>query len=137
MHDMNIHDKHDYAPSGFAIACRAAHSRPAMNIARIRKARGLNQTELAEMAGVSQATISRAEKGEDGATLGNLKAIAAALRVHLSDLFQDDRTAAEQAVIETYRSLPAERQKGWQDVLRLAASDPPGSGQETSQTKPR
>lgn len=94
-----------------------------MNIARIRKAKGLNQTQLAEMAGVTQPTVSRAEKADDSVTLGNFKAIASALNVQLADLFSDGRTSAEQAILEAYRQLPPDRQKGWQDMLAVALSD--------------
>lgn len=77
MRHVNILGKHEYAQSGLAEACLLAHYR-AMNIRTIRRARGLTQVDLAEMTNIAQATISRAEKGEDGVTLGNFKSIAAA-----------------------------------------------------------
>jgi transcriptional regulator with XRE-family HTH domain len=91
-----------------------------MNIATLRKARRLTQIDLAEMAGVAQATISRAEAGEDGVTLGNFKAIARALDVRVADLFAEGRSAADQAVLTAYRSLSPERQQGWHDALGIA-----------------
>lgn len=121
MHKVNIHCKHDYSLHGFAHGEPAVHTERAMNIARLRKANGLTQTDLADMTGLSQATISRAEKGDDGVTLGHFKAIASALNVALGDLFSDNRTAVEQALLNAYRDLPPDRQKGWQDALGLAA----------------
>lgn len=92
-----------------------------MNIATIRRLRGLNQEQLAEMAGISQAQISRAEKGDDGVTLGKLKAIAAALRVPLEDLFVE-RTRMEAEIVQIYRRLPADRQMLWLELSRTFSS---------------
>ena len=122
MRHMNILGKHEYAQGGLAGVGVLAHYR-AMNIRTIRRARGLTQVDLAEMTNIARATISRAEKGEDGVTLGNFKSIAAALNVRLSDLFADGRTAAEQSVLDAYRHLPPDRQRGWQDALGIAAQD--------------
>lgn len=122
MHHMNIHDKHRYACGGFAHAHHAVHNQRTMNIKRLRNAKGLTQNDLADMTGIAQATISRAEKGDDGVTLGNFKAIALALGVRLEDLFTDGRSAVEQALLSAYRDLPEDRQKGWQDALGIAES---------------
>jgi transcriptional regulator with XRE-family HTH domain len=122
MHHMNIHRKYKYTCGGFALFPDASNILCIMNIARIRKSKGLNQTDLAEMAGVTQPSISRAEKGDDGVTLGNFKQIAAALGVQVKDLFDDERTPIEQAVLDAYRNLSPERQKGWQEALGIAES---------------
>lgn len=122
MRHVNIHGKHDYAGSGLENHHLWEYP-DRMNIRAIRRARGLTQIQLSELSDLGQSTVSRAEKGDDGVTLGNFKSIAAALNVRLSDLFADGRTAAEQAVIEAYRHLPPDRQKGWQDALGIAASD--------------
>jgi transcriptional regulator with XRE-family HTH domain len=120
-----------------------AHQR-SMNAARIRKAKGLNQEQLAELAGLTQPTVSRAERGDDGCTLGNYKAIAAALNVRLADLFADDRAATEQVILQTFRRLSPERQKGWVEMAQAAigALDPEDSRidpvdlQSSSRAKP-
>lgn len=127
MHDMNIHDKHFYACGGFAGATLEAHTMRAMNIAKLRKAKGLTQNDLADMTGIGQSTISRAEKGDDGATLGNFKAIAEALGVHLKDLFADDRSPVEQSLVNAFRDLPPDRQKGWEEALGIAEGLPKSS----------
>ncbi|RJL18235.1 helix-turn-helix domain-containing protein [Paracoccus siganidrum] len=87
-----------------------------MNIERLRIARGLNQDDLAEMADVKQSTISKIENGFDGVTLRVLKRIAIALEVEVRDLFDDDRTAAEQSLIAAFRNLSPARQQGWLDL---------------------
>lgn len=92
-----------------------------MNISTIRNMRGLNQEQLADLAGISQAQISRAEAGDDGVTLGKFKAIAEALQVPLADLFQD-RTRTEAEMVAMYRRLPADQQAVWMDLSRTFAS---------------
>lgn len=53
----------------------------------IRKSRGLSQEQLAEKAGVNQATISKIERGDGNPTLEMINALAAALDVETADLF--------------------------------------------------
>ena len=103
-----------------------------MNLERLRRARGLNQDDLAEMAGVKQSTISKIERGYDGVTLRVLKQLAGALEVEVTELLADDRTAAEAALLKVFRTLPAERQQGWLD---LAATLVPGEDRAQQQTK--
>lgn len=95
-----------------------------MNVAKIRKRRGLTQADLAAKVGVEQPTISRIERGDDGVTLRLLNQIATALDVEIADIFSSDRSEAETQLIEVYRRLSPERQKGWQDMLALAMSSP-------------
>jgi transcriptional regulator with XRE-family HTH domain len=94
-----------------------------MNIAPIRRLRGLTQVDLADMTGLTQPTISRAENGEEGTTLGTFKLIAEALGVSLADLFADDRTKVEAELLGAFRRLPIDRQKGWLDMARSVVSD--------------
>jgi transcriptional regulator with XRE-family HTH domain len=89
-----------------------------MRVAEIRKQKGLSQTDLAEMVGVEQPTISRFEQGGDGITLRLIKQIADALEVSVADLFADDRTPAEQALIRAFRTLSPDRQMGWMDLAQ-------------------
>ncbi|SMO79196.1 helix-turn-helix domain-containing protein [Paracoccus laeviglucosivorans] len=96
-----------------------------MNLQRIRRARGLNQAELAEMAKVEQSMISKIENGFDGVTLRVLRKLAAALDVEVIDLLSDDRTVAERALVQSFRGLSPERQQGWLDMARMIAEPPP------------
>lgn len=100
----------------------------AMRAAEIRRQRGLTQAELAHMIGVEQPTISRLEKGSEAVTLRLLKQVADALGVNVAEFFLDDRDAQEQALLDLYRSLPPDRQRGWLDMARaLLASHSPST----------
>lgn len=103
-----------------------------MNIAQIRKAKGLSQQELADMADMTQAHVSRAENGNDGVTLGALKAIAAALDVSLADLFTEGRAPIEQNLVEAYRRLSPGQQRGWMDMALMLLSEDQPPNQETA-----
>ncbi len=60
------------------------------NIKQRREAKRWNQTELAEKAGIKQATISRLESGvNDNITIDNLRRIAAALGCTVVDLLPE------------------------------------------------
>lgn len=96
-----------------------------MNIARLRALRGLNQEELADLVGIKQPTLSRAENGNDGTTLRIYRSIAAALNVPLADLFLDDRAADEISLIDLYRALPEDRKQLWREMARAFAGGPP------------
>lgn len=100
---------------------RTALYRAAMRAAEIRKAKGLSQADLAHLVGVEQPTISRFERGSDNVTLGLVRRIADALEVPLPDLFADDRAAAEQALLQAFRQLSPERQRGWMDMAQAIA----------------
>lgn len=94
-----------------------------MNITRIRRLRRLTQVELAEMAGLSQSSVSRAEKGEGGTTLHHYQAIAAALNVPLWELFSDSMSVEELTLLDIFRRLDPERQRGWIDMARALSQD--------------
>jgi transcriptional regulator with XRE-family HTH domain len=121
MRHVNIHVKHIYSRGGLAAANRLRHTEN-MNITAIRRLRGLTQVDLADMTQISQATISRAENGDDGTTLGCYRNIASALGVPLADLFIEDRRQSEQDLLETFRKLTPERQTGWLEMARAITS---------------
>ena len=104
------------------------------HIARLRRIRGLNQSELADMVNVSQAHISRLENGDEGPPLSLFREIATALKVSLPDLFADERTREEWELMDAIRRLPAGRRRGWIDTAKLAAQDRELPSDETSQT---
>lgn len=56
------------------------------NMIRVRKDRGMTQTDLAEMIGTKQSAISRLERGEEDITLSRAEAISHALNVELSEM---------------------------------------------------
>lgn len=93
-----------------------------MNIARLRRRMSLTQEDLAEMTGLSQTLISRAEAGDDGTTMRSLRAISAALNAPLSDLFAD-RSEAEEAALQLFRNLPADRQSVWLGMAQAFQQD--------------
>jgi transcriptional regulator with XRE-family HTH domain len=57
----------------------------------LRKLRALSQDDLAEVAGVGRATISRIERRETGAHGRTLRKLAKALGVDVSELVKVDR----------------------------------------------
>lgn len=130
MRYMNIHVKHVYSRRGLAFRHGSAHN-VRMNIENLRRLRGLNQEELADLAQLSQSAISRAEQGHDGVTLRKFRQISDALRVPLADLFEDDRTRSENELLEAFRRLPADRQALWLEMSRTFARDHARPNRET------
>jgi len=66
-----------------------------MRIRECREGRGISQSELASLSGVSQAMISEAERGDKQLTVPKALAIANALKVTLDELIngQEEHTA--------------------------------------------
>lgn len=60
----------------------------ASNVRKLRKARGWTQEDLAAAVKIEQATVSLLENGRANPTLLVLGALARALEVRLSDLFE-------------------------------------------------
>ena len=58
------------------------------NVQRLRKSKGLSQEQLAEIAGLHRTYIGMIERAEKNITLINIKKIAVALNVKLTDLLQ-------------------------------------------------
>ena len=61
------------------------------NLIRIRKMRHLSQTQLAARSGVSQQAISKLEKGNSSPSEYTIRQLAAALRIPMADLLDDDQ----------------------------------------------
>lgn len=131
MRNRHMRVKNDYARGGLVATCPLMHTSH-MNIANLRRLRGLNQNELADLVGITQGAISRAEAGEDGVTLRNYKAIADALRVPLAELFQDDRTKAENEIMDLFRRLPKDRQQVWLEMSRTFSRGLPEPTQQST-----
>ena len=96
-----------------------------MNLARIRKQRNLTQAQLAGAVGVTQPTISRAERATPDTKLATYYQIADVLGVTLAEgSFGDERTAEEERLLRTYRSLrEGTRKLGWESLLRMVLDD--------------
>lgn len=92
------------------------------NVKKMRRAKGLTQAQLAELAGVEQATVSRLERNDVRITMRQIHMIADALGASLSELFANDRSEAESVLVEAFRSLPPDRQQGWLDLARTIHS---------------
>jgi transcriptional regulator with XRE-family HTH domain len=122
--DRNIPVKHNYSVCDFSESDNATKVAGMNNTARIRKARGLSQVELAHRVGVEQPTISRFERGSESITLRQVKAIADVLGVSVADLFAE-RSEAEDLILQVFRDLPPHRQEGWLDMARAILSEKP------------
>lgn len=123
LHDVQRAVNTDFAHCAIAAKPAVLHNM-AMQLARIRAARGLSLQELGDMIGMSAATVQRAETMQSTAKLETFIKCAAALKVSLSDIFADDRTAAEQAIIEALRRLPSDRRGLLEDLLKAAEARP-------------
>jgi transcriptional regulator with XRE-family HTH domain len=91
------------------------HDAVVTKIKELRKARGLTQKELGDLAGLDHSFISRAERGESELSAASLMAIAAALGVDMNEIAGTIRTASrlEAAV----NSIPPELQDDAADIL--------------------
>jgi putative transcriptional regulator len=80
----------NYAQPAVAPGSDAGHDVCMYQLARIRKARRLTQTQLAEAVGCHQATISKLERGDKNVTLDLAERIARVLKVEPWELFGMD-----------------------------------------------
>jgi len=96
----------------------------AMHLTRLRQLKNLSLVDLGEMVGLDASTIHRAEKMQKSAKLSTYIACADALGVTLSDIFADDITPTERAVLEAFRRLPADQHARVLGLLELAAAQP-------------
>ncbi|WP_217630619.1 helix-turn-helix domain-containing protein [Paracoccus tibetensis] len=130
MRDTHMPVKHKNTPGVFDLPW-VPHENDAMNnIARLRKARGLRQNDLADMVGVTQPHISRIEKGDEGPPLALFRQIADALQVQLPALFTDERTEVEEVLISVFRDLPESRRQAWLEMARLVQIEAQVAAQE-------
>lgn len=77
-----------YASQALAFTEGQLQSRGMQNLRRIRQERKLTQSELADLVGVNQATISKIERGSEAVTLDLVFRVAAALNVPAGLLFE-------------------------------------------------
>jgi len=78
------------APKSEALAGLKARLKDtlACRVRELRRAKRMNQRELAEAAAIRQALVSQIERGEANPTLDTIVKIAMALEVRFSDLFE-------------------------------------------------
>lgn len=93
------------------------------NIARLRKLKNLSQALLAEMCGVEQSTISKAENSAGGVSLRTYEQIAEALDAPLAVLFKDDTSEAELRLLEMFRAASDDQKKMLLGLARAALDD--------------
>ena len=67
----------------------------AENLRAIRKSRGLNQDQLAELLGVAKSTVSMYERGNRRPRLDQVAHMAQVLGVQVSDLMRTEESSAE------------------------------------------
>lgn len=103
-----------------------------MRLKQIRKSRGLTQDDLADMLGVNKSTIHRAEVMEKSSRLATYIAAAAVLNVTLADLFAQDRSDADLALLVIWRRLSPADQERALAMLELVESHSPKASPKTS-----
>ena len=64
----------------------SARLRLAANLRATRKARGISQEELGDLAGLHRTYVGSIERGERNVSIDNIERLAAALRVDVIDL---------------------------------------------------
>lgn len=110
-----------------------------MKLREIRKARGLTQEQLAELIGLDQSTVQRAENMHSSAKLDTFVLCAEALGVGLDAMFSDERTEDEALLLQAFRLMPPQLKRS---VLSLAesvlseadAADAPETAETADQT---
>lgn len=119
LHYMQRVVKTDVAHRAFVTASRTLHY-VHMQLANIRKQQNLSLKDLGEMVGLDASTIQRAETMHHSAKLATYKLCASALGVDLTDLFSDDRTAQELAILRVFRQARPEQRERMVQMLELA-----------------
>ena len=93
------------------------------NLERYRELRGWSQRDLADVLGVSQPTIQRAEKEDPSAKLETYKKCADALGISLADLFSD-HSVVESELVALYRSSDPDVQERLMQIVQAAIGLP-------------
>ena len=101
----------------------AAMDSIANRIKTARKAKQLNQVELAERVGTDQGHISRIESGAKGASIEVLVAIAHALGMTISQLVGDDQRNAEKEYGSSHPATEILKSNSAPAGLRALAAD--------------
>ncbi len=78
---------------------------------------GLSQDDLAEAADVNRVYLSRLERGERGASLETIVAIANSLRITVDDILDGSLTSAEPSMLESNYDLLSDCTKAESEIL--------------------
>lgn len=132
MHNAHSDGKGENAQGAFVLRGGLPHN-PAMNLARIRKAKGLTQYDLADLIGMNQAQVVRAEKMDPSAKLATYQKCADALGVTLADLFSDSPEPVEAMLLEAFRRIPESDRSRVVAMLEIAAGPKQQGSQESGQ----
>lgn len=116
--------KNKYSRAALAKNAKIGYPSRMKNIARLRKIKGWTQTDLAQVCGINQATVSKAEKGDGGVSLMIYEKIANSLDAPLHVIFSPDMEEVELKLVMVFRGLSKERQQGWMDILNGAVEFP-------------
>ena len=132
MPDRNMPVKHEYSYAAVDAASDMSHNAHMKNVRALRIARNLTQVQLAELAGVNQATVSKAERGEMNITMNNIIALAAALQVEPVELF--DLPDLQRRALAAISAIDPERRAAALVVLEAMARGccPPPTSNSTS-----
>ncbi len=85
------------------------HNKHVNNLAKYRDIRGWTQKDLADVVGLNQSTIQRAEAEHPSAKLSTYKRCASALDITLDQVFGEMRSELEERVLAILAKQPVER----------------------------
>lgn len=124
MHIMHNSVKHINAHSAFVVGRFHMHNAHMNNLAALRDLRGLTQQQLAEMVGLNQSTIQRAEREHPSAKLVTFRVCADALGVSMSQIFGNAHSELHQELYKVLEGVPKERIPEVKALLKLVSTPP-------------
>ena len=83
------------------------------------KAKGLNQSDIANLSGISQTIVSRWLRTDLEPRISNLKPLAKALNVRVIDLLEDYSDENLTETEKTFLALPENKKQMLIDMLRV------------------
>ena len=83
------------------------------------KAKGLNQSDIANLSGISQTIVSRWLRTDLEPRISNLKPLARALNVRVIDLLEDYSDENLTETEKTFLALPENKKQMLIDMLRV------------------
>ena len=97
----------------------------------IREQKGFSQYRLAKLSGVSQAYISKYERGANSVGLSALEKVCPALGISVADFLSEtdspsnaieesaETTGLEKTLLDIFRALPPDKQKQLIDIAKV------------------